>query len=181
MIMAPPPRAHERLAALRRHTEPTSAFAATTSVQPPQPPPVRPRLPRCSGPADLTPSAHLPTLEADDVAFFKEHGFLIKKRLLDPIKTQQAMSRIWDVLEGKALPVVPGITGEQYQHSISPGIRRDDPATWAGASANYDGKHPGGLRSLGHLDWLRELIPYDKNVRAIATAMLGPLRETRRV
>ena len=33
------------------------------------------RMSRVSGPEDLTPSAHLRTLEADDVAFFKEHGW----------------------------------------------------------------------------------------------------------
>ena len=154
----------------------------TAGTQPPHGEPIRPKLlPRFSGPKDLTPSAYLPSLEPDDIAFFKEHGFLIKKGLLDPMKTEQAMSRVWDVLEGKALQTVPGITGEQYQHSISPGIRRDDPASWVGASVNYDGKHPGGLRSLGHLNWMRELVPYDPNVRAIARQMLGPLRETRRV
>jgi hypothetical protein len=138
-------------------------------------------LPRCSGPRDLTASAHLRTLEQEDIEFFKEHGFLIKKAQLDPVKVAEAMATVWDVLERKALQTVPGITGENFQHSISPGISRDDPASWVGASANHDGKHAGGLRSLGHLDFMRELVPYDPSVRAMATAMLGPLRDSRRV
>ncbi len=130
---------------------------------------------------DLTACAWVRTLEPDDIGFFKEHGFLIKKRLLDSEKVAAAMSKVWDVLEGRALTVVPGISLESHQHSVSPGISRADPATWVGASVNHDGQHGGGLRSLGHLDWMRELLPYDVNVRAIATAMLGPLRENRRV
>ena len=139
------------------------------------------RVCRVCGPQDLTASASLKTLQPDDIAFFKEHGFLIKKGLLDPVKVEAAMSKVWDVLEGKALPVVPAISLENHQHSVSPGISRTDPASWIGASVNHDGKHGGGLRSLGHLEWMRELVPYDTNVRAIATAMLGPLRENRRV
>ena len=38
----------------------------------------------------------------------------------------------------------------------------------------------GGLRSLGHLPWMLDLVPNDPNVRAIATAMLGPLRDSLR-
>jgi|EP01043_Picozoa_sp_COSAG02_P003522 hypothetical protein len=130
---------------------------------------------------DLTASTYVRTLEPDDIAFFKEHGFLIKKRLLDPVKVAEAMSRVWDVLEGRTLAAVPGISVARHQHSVSPGISRSHPASWVGASVNHDGHHSGGLRSLGHLDWMRELVPYDTNVRAIATAMLGPLRENRRV
>ena len=167
------------------------------------------RMSRVSGPEDLTPSAHLRTLEADDIAFFKEHGcpspappptppvlalttppalalttprrYLIKKGLLDPEKTSAAMAKVWDVLEGTDLQFVPGISLESHQHSVSPGISRHDPRSWVGGSVNHDGKHGGGLRSLGHLDWMRDLVPYDQHVRAMATAFLGPLRENRRV
>ena len=159
------------------------------------------RMSRVSGPEDLTPSAHLRTLEADDIAFFKEHGcprphppatswlaltawprrYLIKKGLLDPEKVSAAMAKVWDVLEGADLQFVPGISLESHQHSVSPGISRHDPRSWVGGSVNHDGKHGGGLRSLGHLDWMRDLVPYDQHVRAMATAFLGPLRENRRV
>ena len=60
------------------------------------------------------------------------------------------MSSVWDVLEGKALQVVPGVTLDAHQHSISPGISRWEPASWVGASVNHDGGHGGGLRSIGH-------------------------------
>ena len=69
---------------------------------------------------------------------------------------------------------------EQHQHSASPGVRRDDPTSWVGASVNADGNHGGGLRSLGHLPWMLDLVPNDPNVRAIATALLGPLRPSLR-
>ena len=53
------------------------------------------------------------------------------------------MSSVWDVLEGKALQVVPGVTLDAHQHSISPGISRWEPASWVGASVNHDGGHAG--------------------------------------
>ena len=138
-------------------------------------------MPRCSGPQDLTPTAHLRTLEAADAAFFKQHGFLIKKRLLDPAKTAAALGRVWDALEGvQAADDLAGVP-EARRHSATPGISRTEPASWIDASVNHDGKHGGGLRSLGHLDWLLDLVPNDIHVRGIATAMLGPLRRSRRV
>ena len=143
-------------------------------------------LSRCSGSQDLTPSAYTKTLEPDDCAFFREYGFLIKKQLLDPHRLAEAQSFVWDVLEGQ-LPVAPGVPvgemsdGRNYQHSVSPGISRDDPDTWVGASVNFSGDSAGGLRSLGHMQWMKDLVPYDANVRAIVTQMLGPLRENRRV
>ena len=106
--------------------------------------------------------------------------FLIKQSLLDPTKLKRAMSFVWDALEGK-MPVVPGITDPHYQHSPSPGICRHDPQTWVGASVNHNGRSLGGLRSLGHLDWMLELVPNDPHVRRIAQQMLGPLRKSRRV
>ena len=162
-------RRRRRLAVMLRHTQQT----APQKVEP-----VPSLLSRCSGPEDLTASAHLKTLEKDDVAFFKENGYLIKKGLLDAAKVERARSAVWDAIEGK-LPLVPGCP-ERHQHSASPGVRRNDPSTWAGASVNYDGNHGGGLRSLGHLPWMLDLVPDDPNVRAIATAMLGPLRPSLR-
>ena len=105
---------------------------------------------------------------------------LIKKALLDPTKLERAMSLVWDALEGK-MPAVPGISDPNYLHSPSPGISRSDPRSWVGASVNHSGSSIGGLRSLGHLDWMLDLVPNDPHVRGIAEAMLGPLRKSRRV
>ena len=67
-----------RLAALlrqMRQPEPTTAqssAASPTIIE--EVKPVPSLLSRCSGPEDLTASAHLKTLEGEDVAFFKENG-----------------------------------------------------------------------------------------------------------
>ena len=93
-------------------------------------------------------------------------------------RVEHARSAVWDAIEGK-MPHVPDCP-ERHQHSASPGVRRDDPSSWVGASVNADGNHGGGLRSLGHLPWMLDLVPNDPNVRAIATALLGPLRPSLR-
>jgi len=121
-----------------------------------------------------------PVVLAPQAAHPSLPSYLVKKGLLDPAKVERATSKVWDVLERKDLHRVPGISVEQHQHSISPGISRHDPETWVGASANHDGDHPSGLRSLGHLPWMLDLVPYDEHVRAMATAFLGPLRGNRR-
>ena len=111
---------------------------------------------------DLSPTAHLKTLEAADIAYFKANGLLIKTGLLDAQKLIRARSEIWDAIEGRMgrVPDCP----EEHQHSPSPGIRRDDPSTWLDASVNHDKKHGGGLRSLGHLDWMVDLVPNDTHL-----------------
>ena len=68
-------RARERLRALRRHAAPgPSPCAAARPAADPSGGRPEPRLPRCSDSRDLTASAHLKTLEPDDIEFFKEHG-----------------------------------------------------------------------------------------------------------
>ena len=59
----PQSRAHTRLGVLRCHTSAPVGRIIRARAEP--------RLSRCSGPADLTASARLPTLEPDDIAFFK--------------------------------------------------------------------------------------------------------------
>ena len=116
-------------------------------------------------------------LSAADISYFKANGFLVKKGLLDPAKLAFARSQVWNAIEGK-MPVVPGCP-EQHMHLATPGVSRDDPATWAGAHCNHP-EHGGGLRSLGHLPWMLDLVPNDPNVRAIAERMLGNLRPSLR-
>jgi hypothetical protein len=95
---------------------------------------VLPRLSRCSGPADLTTSAHRKRLEPDDIQFFRTHGFLIKKRLLDPQKLRVAVANVWDALEGVSPRFVEGSVDtfgtpltDEHMHAPSAGIARDDP------------------------------------------------------
>eukprot|EP01043_Picozoa_sp_COSAG02_P114018 COSAG02_NODE_50295_length_321_cov_0.927928_1_plen_107_part_11 len=64
-------------------------------------------------------------------------------------------------------------------HLATPGVSRHDPSTWVGAHCNHP-DHGGGLRSLGHLPWMLDLVPNDPNVRAIAERMLGNLRPSLR-
>jgi hypothetical protein len=117
------------------------------------------------------------SLSAADISYFKANGFVVKRGLLDPAKLAFARSQVWDAIEGK-MPVVPGCP-EQHMHLATPGVSRDDPATWAGAHCNHP-EHGGGLRSLGHLPWMLDLVPNDPNVRAIAERMLGDLRPSLR-
>jgi hypothetical protein len=102
---------------------------------------VLPRLSRCSGPADLTTSAHRKRLEPDDIQFFRTHGFLIKKRLLDPQKLRVAVANVWDALEGVSPRFVEGSVDtfgtpltDEHMHAPSAGIARDDPRTRTGST-----------------------------------------------
>jgi hypothetical protein len=164
-----------RLAALVRHTVPPSRAGAASEAE--EKAPKVPLLSRPIAAADLTSTAYEKALTVEDIASFKQNGLLVKKGLLDPAKVEFARNQVWDAIEGK-MPWVPGCP-EQHMHLASPGVTRDDEASWMGANCNHP-DHGGGLRSLGHLPWMLDLVPNDPDVRAIAEQMLGPLRPSLR-
>lgn len=170
--------ASARLATLACHVAPEAAPALAVSSTPTaEQKPVVPLLSRPLEQSDLTATAYDKTLSAADISYFKTNGFLVKKGLLDPAKLAFARSQIWDAIEGK-MPFVPGCP-EEHMHLATPGVLRDDPASWVGAHCNHP-DHGGGLRSLGHLPWMVNLVPNDPNVRAIAEQMLGDLQPSMR-
>lgn len=169
-----------RLAVLFRHVARPSGATVANSQQLAEPEGEQelPLLSRLLDPhSDLTSTAYDKALSVEDIAHFKQNGLLVKKKLLDPEKLEYARSQVWDAIEGR-MPSVPGCP-EQHMHLATPGVRREDPATWMGAHCNHP-DHGGGLRSLGHLPWMLDLVPNDPSVRAIAERMLGPLRPTLR-
>ena len=122
-----------------------------------------------------------------EIEFFVDHGFLVKRCLLDPRAIEAALDRIW----GHLLAVVP--MDEATAASLSPA----DPTTWRDpgwgsmseppASGPYQGRQPVvhsratvKLHDLGAADFLVDLLPNNPLVREVATVMLGDLRPSER-
>ena len=73
-----------------------------------------------------------PVLTAEEVEFFMEHGFLVKRGLIPAAKVQRALDRVWDYLEGAPLPGVK----EELQLPPS-GVRRQDRSSWMDAHTRW--------------------------------------------
>jgi len=119
-------------------------------------------------------------LSEEEVAFFVENGFLVKKRLIQGTAIDSVLASIWAHLR-RHVPVVEGATAP------SP----DDTSTWAGPRwgpmppADESGPFQGRqrifydkstvkLHDLGDADYLLALVPNNPDVRAVARALLGP-------
>ena len=115
-----------------------------------------------------------------EIDFFRENGFIVKKGLLDPLRLESAMEKIWSHM----LERVPVLDGTDWA------LSRDDRATWINPqwapmpphpeSGPYQGRQPiehygrtVKLHDIGNADYLLDLLPNDPNVRAIAEAILG--------
>lgn len=125
-------------------------------------------------------------LSSQEVEFFKENGFLVKKGLLSQDSTAQALSESWDFLL-KNIPVAA-----TYR------LCRTDPKSWLDPqwesmppipkSGFYEGRQPNvhqgtsvKLHDCGNAPFLLELLPNNRTVRAIAQEFLGnQLRPTKR-
>ena len=121
--------------------------------------------------------------------FFCEHGFLVKRRLLDPDKMETSLDRIWTHLIAK-VPVKKGSTWT---------LSRDDASTWKDPQwaemsphpidGPFQGRHPIAhlrrvvkLHDLGNEDFILDLLPNDPCVRKVAESLLGPdLRVSTRI
>lgn len=102
-------------------------------------------------------------LTANDIRFFKENGFLIKRRVLRPELMAQAQEVFWAKAPAQ--------------------LRKDDPATWIGPfreeyhlrdEEDFRGGYRWNLRHIGREPWMMDLIPRDPNVVAMAQQLLGP-------
>jgi len=99
-------------------------------------------------------------LTEKDVLFFKEHGYLIKRNILDAALMRKAREALW-----------AGAPAE---------LKRDDPSSWVGPLAEesddptsvrrgYSWKY----RAPGSDEWMKQLLPQNPNVWAIAEQLLG--------
>ena len=121
-----------------------------------------------------------PALNADEIAHFKEHGFLVKRRLIDDGEAlSQAVEHLWS-------NVPRGI------------LRRDEPASWMDAPhehwtdedvarvgrlshGNWKMRSPGPA-GIGTEPFLVDRIANHSDVIAVAEAFLGgPIKPPRRV
>lgn len=100
------------------------------------------------------------TLTNDEVACFKEQGYVIKRGILDPALMTKAREALW-----------AGAPAE---------LKRNDPATWVGP-LQEESDDPNSVRHAytwkyrapGSDDWMKQLLPYNPNVWAIAEQLLG--------
>jgi hypothetical protein len=99
-------------------------------------------------------------LSPEEVAFFKEHGYLIKRSILDPALMAQARACMW--------------AGAPDQ------LKRDEPDSWIGPfqersddrdSVRHD--YTWKYRAPGGEAWMIDLLPKNPIVWAIAEQMLG--------
>lgn len=129
-------------------------------------------------------------LSVQEIDFFKENGFLVKRNLVDPDAAAHALSKSWKIL----LECVP--FANHYQ------LDRTDPDSWMdpqwGAipavptSGFYEGRQPNvyqgttvKLHDCGDADFLLDLLPNNATIRMFAHQFLGnrlkPTRRTRGV
>ena len=119
------------------------------------------------------------TVSAEEIGFFVDHGFLVKKRLIDSTAVEAALAKTWTYLRDR-VPMAEGA------RAPSPG----DAATWASPqwapmppadqTGPYQGRqrvvyagHTVKLHDLGSADFLVDLVPNHPKVRALAQAILG--------
>ena len=115
-----------------------------------------------------------------EMDFFCQHGFLVKKALLDPDKLKLALDRIWTHLLAK-VPVKPGSAWT---------LSRDDKQTWKDpewaempphpVDGPFQGRHPiehmrriVKLHDLGSENYILDLLPNDPHVREVAETILS--------
>lgn len=99
-------------------------------------------------------------LTTDEIDHFKEYGYVLKRGLLDPTLMAHARDALW---AGAPAP-----------------LKRDDPTTWVGPFAEKC-DDPNSVRNgftwkyraPGSDGWMKELLPLNVNVRAIAEQLLG--------
>ncbi len=99
-------------------------------------------------------------LTTEEMVHFKEQGYVIKRGLLDPELMAQAREALW---AGAPAP-----------------LQRDDPTTWIGPFAETS-DDPNSVRNgftwkyraPGSDAWMKQLLPLNPSVQAIAEQLLG--------
>ncbi len=101
-------------------------------------------------------------LSQHQLSFFKTHGYLILRQILDPALLAKARARLWDAAPN--------------------GMRRDDPSTWVGpirADAEDEGRdnYRRGFRwqyrKIGEEPWMVQMLPANPIVWGVAEQLLG--------
>ena len=136
------------------------------------------RLSEIFEPPDIA-SNKLP-LTAEEIAYFKEHGFLFKRSLLDREQVADALDRVWELLDR----YVFAATDSGWR------LKRDDPATWrspkwapmlpADQSGFFEGRQRTAIHGrtvkiheIGNEPFLLDLVPNHPSVREIAQKLLA--------
>ena len=101
------------------------------------------------------------TLSSEEIEFFKEQGYLIKRGVLDPTLMAKARASMWE-----AAPSV--------------GLDPNDPDTWIGPVEESSDDRDSALwgyswkyRKHGGEDWMVRLLAKDPSVWAMAEQLLG--------
>jgi hypothetical protein len=101
-------------------------------------------------------------LDEEHIVHFKSYGFLIMRRVLDPVLLARARARLWD--------------------AAPPSMRRDNPDTWTGpikateedtGRDNYRKGFRWQYRAIGSAGWMIDLLPLASQVWRIAEQLLG--------
>ena len=99
------------------------------------------------------------TLSRKNIRFFKDNGYLIRRKVLDPDLMARARDRLWD--------------------GAPPDIDRDDPESWIGTlekPPDYNNTRDGCYwcyREPGNEDWMTRLLATDPSVWGMAEQLLG--------
>ena len=111
-------------------------------------------------------------LSSDDIQFFKDNGYLVKRGVLKPELTERARDHLWE--------------------NAPPQLDRDDPDTWVGPftkeNENEDGAdlrrgYRWNFRRPGGDEWMIRLLATDPDVYGMAEELIGEgkLQEPKRV
>lgn len=126
-------------------------------------------------------------LSSREIDFFKENGFLVKKRLVEPALVDAALQRTWNYV----LDSIPVDDATSWQLSC------DDPTTWVNprwakmsppeGSGFYEGRqrivYSGTTvkaHDIGDADFLLDLLPDNLKVRELGERFLGSLKSSER-
>jgi len=91
------------------------------------------------------------TLSNDEITFFRENGYLIKRKVLDPDLMTQARDRLWE--------------------GAPPELDRHRPKTWVGAFA--ESRWTWKFREPGEEAWMVQLLATDPSIWTMAEQLLG--------
>ena len=114
-----------------------------------------------------------------EICFFLDHGFLVKKRLLDKTAVEEALGKTWAYLRDQ-VPMADGATAPSPDDSATwlsprwaPMPQPDESGLFQGRQRIVYGGHTVKLHDLGDADFLMDLVPNHPRVRAVAQAILG--------
>ena len=118
-------------------------------------------------------------VSSEEIRFFVDNGFLVKKRLIDKTAVEEALGKIWAYF-GDQVPMAEGATAPTPDDASTwaspewaPMPRPDESGPYQGRQRIVYGGHTVKLHDLGDVDFLMDLVPNHPRVRAVAQAILG--------